>query len=65
MALCLLSRTLTATDGCVADVRIGSATSPNSSKPAMVSTADEGVARVPPDAIVKLYDTSFPSSLLS
>lgn len=29
IALCLLSRTLTATDGCVADVNIGSATSPN------------------------------------
>lgn len=46
------------------DARIGSATSPNSSKPAMVSTAEVGAPSEPPAEIVKLYETSFPSSLL-
>lgn len=64
MALCRLSSTLTATDGWVAEARMGSATSPNSSKPAMVSTAEVGAAREPPEATVKLYDICFPSSLL-
>ena len=54
MALCRLSSTLTATDGWVAEARMGSATSPNSSKPAMVSTAEVGAAREPPEATVKL-----------
>jgi hypothetical protein len=64
MALCLLSSTFTATEGWVAEARIGSATSPNSSKPAIVSTADVGAPSEPPEDIVKLYETSFPSSLL-
>jgi hypothetical protein len=53
-ALWRLSRTLTATDGCVAEAKTGSATSPNSSRPAIVSTAEDGAANEPPDAIVKL-----------
>jgi len=64
MALFLLSSTFTATDGCVDEARIGSATSPNSSRPAIVSTAELGAAKDPPEAIVKLYATSFLSSLL-
>jgi hypothetical protein len=64
MALWRLSRTLIATEGCVAEARMGSVTSPNSSKPPMVSMADVGAARDPPAAMVKLYETDFPSSLL-
>lgn len=63
-ALCRLSSTLMATEGWVADARTGSATSPNSSRPAIVSTADFGDASVPPAAMVKLYETSLRNSLL-
>ena len=63
-ALFCISRTLTPTEGWVAEARIGSVTSPNSPKPAIVSRADAGAAKGPPAAMVKLYETSFLSSLL-
>jgi len=64
MALFTWSRTLIPTDGCVAEASMGSATSPNSSNPAIVSRAETGAASDPPEAMLKLYKTSFPSSLL-
>lgn len=54
MEVCSLSRTFTATEGRVVRVGVASTTSPKSSKPAMVSNAEAGNARVPPAAIVKL-----------